>query len=35
MGFTVMQSFMDTLQVSLGAECGTVVEMTKTFKSAV
>ena len=31
MGFTVMQSFMDTLRVANGRGCGTVVEMTKTF----
>jgi len=31
MGFTVMQSFMDSLCVKNGRDCGTVVEMTKTF----
>jgi stage II sporulation protein AB (anti-sigma F factor) len=31
MGFTVMQSFMDTLNVAKGTNCGTIVEMTKTF----
>jgi len=31
MGFTVMQSFMDSLRVVNGKDCGTVVEMTKTF----
>ncbi len=31
MGFTVMQSFMDTLRVINGKDCGTIVEMTKTF----
>jgi stage II sporulation protein AB (anti-sigma F factor) len=31
MGFTVMQSFMDTLSVSNGIKSGTIVEMTKTF----
>jgi len=31
MGFTVMQSFMDTLCVSNGTKSGTIVEMTKTF----
>jgi len=35
MGFTVMQSFMDDLRVSNGKKCGTVVEMTKTFQTAV
>ena len=29
MGFTVMQSFMDTLKVSNGQNCGTIVQMTK------
>jgi len=31
MGFTVMQSFMDSLRVVNGADCGTIVTMTKTF----
>ena len=31
MGFTVMQSFMDSLKVVNGADCGTIVEMTKVF----
>ncbi|MCL2229006.1 MAG: anti-sigma F factor [Firmicutes bacterium] len=31
MGFTVMQSFMDSLAVCNGVDCGTVVEMTKVF----
>ena len=31
MGFTVMQSFMDSLKVVNGADCGTIVEMTKIF----
>jgi stage II sporulation protein AB (anti-sigma F factor) len=34
MGFTVMQSFMDSLKVINGENCGTVVEMTKSFKQA-
>jgi len=33
MGFTVMQSFMDTLKVVNGEKCGTVVEMSKKFKA--
>jgi len=31
MGFTVMQSFMDSLNVSNGEKRGTIVEMTKIF----
>lgn len=31
MGFTVMQSFMDTLRVLNGTDCGTIVEMEKVF----
>ena len=31
MGFTVMQSFMDSLKVQNGKKCGTVVEMIKVF----
>lgn len=34
MGFTVMQSFMDELRVVNGADCGTIVEMSKTFAVA-
>ena len=34
MGFTVMQSFMDSLRVINGKDCGTIVEMQKSFKSA-
>jgi len=29
MGFTVMQSFMDTLEVANGRKCGTIVSMSK------
>ena len=31
MGFTVMQSFMDSLKVVNGADCGCIVEMEKIF----
>ena len=31
MGFTVMQSFMDSLEVKNGMDCGTIVSMTKLF----
>ena len=33
MGFTVMQSFMDTLRVTNGAHCGTIVTMSKVFNN--
>ena len=32
MGFTVMESFMDTLELKSNQETGVVVKMTKTFK---
>ena len=31
MGFTVMESFMDTLTVEKNSPCGTIVKMSKTF----
>lgn len=34
MGFTVMESFMDSLTVTPNTPCGTVVSMTKTIRGA-
>lgn len=34
MGFTVMDSFMDSLTVKNNSSCGVTVEMTKTFKKS-